>query len=53
MSSMNAQLLNFVNEMVEVGNDQENAQSERNSQSKNRDGKTKLTIRFLYLENIL
>ena len=34
---------------VNVGNDQEIVQSERNSHSKNRDGKkTKLTIRYLY-----
>ena len=34
---------------VEVGNDQEMEQSERNSHSKNRSGeKTKLTIRYLY-----
>ena len=38
---------------VQVGNDQEKAQSERNSHSKNRGGKkNKLTIRYLYLENI-
>ena len=30
---------------VKVGNDQEMAQSERNSHSKNRGGKSKLTIR--------
>ena len=34
---------------VKVGNDQEMAQSERNSHFKNRGGeKTKLTIRYLY-----
>ena len=33
---------------IQVGNDQETAQSERNSHSKNRGGKTKLTIRYLY-----
>ena len=39
---------------VQVGKDQEKAQSEKDSHSKNRDGKkTKLTIRFLYHENIL
>ena len=38
---------------VQVGNDQEKAQSEKNSHSKNRGGKkTKLTIRYLYHENI-
>ena len=38
---------------VEVGNNQEKTQSERDSHSKNRDGKkTKLTIRYLYHENI-
>ena len=35
-----------------VGNDQEKAQSERNSQPKTEVGKTKLTIRYFYLENI-
>ena len=33
-----------------VDNDQEKAQSERNSHSKNRGGKTKLAIKYLYLE---
>ena len=34
---------------VQVGNDQEKVQLERNSHSKNRDGKkTKLTIRYLH-----
>ena len=37
---------------IQVGNDQEKAQSERNSYSKNRGGKNKMTIRSLYLENI-
>ena len=38
---------------VQVGKDQEKVQSEKDSQSKNRDGKkTKLTIRYLYHENI-
>ena len=40
------------NEKVQVGNEQEKAQSERNSHSKIRGGKTILTIRHLYLENI-
>ena len=36
-------------EMGKVGNDQGKARSERNSQSKNRDGENiKLTIRCLY-----
>ena len=34
---------------VQVGKDQEKAQSEKDSHSKNRDGKkNKLTIRYLY-----
>ena len=38
---------------IKVGSDQEKAQSEKDSHSKNRGGKkTKLTIRFLYHENI-
>ena len=38
---------------VQVGKDQEKALSEKDSHSKNRDGKkTKLTIRYLYHENI-
>ena len=38
---------------MRVGNDQEIAQSERNSDSKNRrGGKTKLTIKYIYEENI-
>ena len=38
---------------VQVDNDQENAQSERNSHFKKTEVvKTKLTIRYLYLENI-
>ena len=38
---------------VQVGNDQEKAQSEKYSHSKNRGGeKTKLTIKYLYHENI-
>ena len=35
-----------------VGNDQEKAQSEKDSTSKTEVGKTKLTIRYLYNENI-
>ena len=38
---------------VQVGKDQEKAQSEKDSHSKKRDGKKiKLTIRYLYHENI-
>ena len=38
---------------VQVGKDQEKVQSEKDSHSKNRGGeKTKLTIRYLYHENI-
>ena len=38
---------------VQVGKDQEKAQSEKDSHSKNRGGKkTKLTVRYLYHENI-
>ena len=40
-----------VNKKVQVGKDQEKAQSERDSHSKNRGGKkTKLTVRHLYHE---
>ena len=39
---------------VQVGKDQEKAQSEKDSHSKNRGGKkTKLTIRYLYHETSL
>ena len=39
------------NKKVQVGKDQEKAQSEKDSHSKNRGGKkTKLTIRYLYHE---
>ena len=41
-----------VNEKVQVGNDQEKAQSEKDSHSKTEVGKTKFTIRYLYHENI-
>ena len=38
---------------IQAGNDQEMAQSERNSHSINREvGKTKMTLRYLYQENI-
>ena len=38
-------------EKVQVGKDQEKAQSEKDSHSKNRGGKkTKLTVRYLYHE---
>ena len=43
---------NKYDKKVQVGKDQEKAQSEKDSHSKNRDGKkTKLTIRYLYHEN--
>ena len=35
---------------VQVGKDQEKAQSEKDSHSKNRGGEKKLTIRYLYHE---
>ena len=35
---------------VQLGKDQEKAQSEKDSHSKNRGGKNKLTIRYLYYE---
>ena len=37
---------------VKVSNDQDMPQSERNSHCKNEVGKTKLTIRYIYKENI-
>ena len=41
-------------EKVRIGNNQEMAQSERNSHSINRGvGKTKMTLRYLYHENML
>ena len=44
--------LNY-NKTVQVGKDQEKAQSEKDSHSKNRGGKKKkTTIRHLYHENI-
>ena len=43
----------FFNKNVQVDNDQEKAQSEKDSHSKNRGGKNKLTIRYFYHENIL
>ena len=46
-------LYNHRRKKVQVGKDQEKAQSEKDSHSKNRGGKkTKLTIRYLYHENI-
>ena len=43
----------FIQKEVQVGKDQEKAQSEKDSHSKNQGGKkTKLTIRYLYHENI-
>ena len=42
----------IVNKKVQVGKDQEKAQSEKDSYSKNRGGKKKkLTIRYLYHKN--
>ena len=42
-----------ISKKVQVGKDQEKAQSEKDSHSKNRGEKTnKLTIRYLYHENI-
>ena len=44
----------ILHEKVQVGNDQEMAQSERNSHSTNRRmGKTKIALRYLYQENIV
>ena len=44
---------NQIQKKVQVGKDQEKAQSEKDSHSKNQGGeKTKLTIRYLYHENI-
>ena len=37
---------------IQEDNDQEKEQSKRNSYSKIRGGKNKMTIRYLYLENI-
>ena len=43
----------IIKKNVQVGNDQEKAQSEKDSHSKNRGGeKTKLTIRYVYHESI-
>ena len=45
--------LDYLYKKVQVGKDQEKAQSEKDSHSKNRGGKkTKPTIRYLYHENI-
>ena len=44
--------IRYLQRNVKVGNDQEKAQSERNSHSKNRGGKTTLAISYLYLENL-
>ena len=54
INTFNVFLLNtFYEEKVHVGNDQEKAQSEKESLSKNRGGeKNKPTIRHLYHENI-
>ena len=46
-------ILNQKKKKVQVGKDQEKAQSEKDSHSKNQDGKkNKPTIRYLYHENI-
>ena len=53
VSYKNNSVFNFMNfnGKVQVGKDQEKAQSEKDSHSKNRGGKkTKLTIRYLYHE---
>ena len=43
--------IRYIYKKVQVGKDQEKAQSEKDSHSKNRGGKkTKLTIRYLYHE---
>ena len=43
----------IISKKVQVGKDQEKAQTEKDSHSKNRGGKkTKLTIRYLYHENV-
>ena len=42
-----------IRKKVQVGKDQEKAQSEKDSHSKNRGEKKQLTIRYLYHENIL
>ena len=43
----------YLEKKVQVGKDQEKAQSEKDSHSKNQGGKKpKLTIRYLYHENI-
>ena len=44
----------YIEKKVQVGKDQEKAQSEKDSHSKNQDGKKKkkTTIRYLYHENI-
>ena len=48
-------VLDVIDEKVQVGKDQEKAQSEKDSHNKNRDGKkqtNKLTVRYFYHENI-
>ena len=50
---MSATLTTYTYREVHVGNDQEKAQSEKDSHFKNRGGKkTKSTIRYLHHENI-
>ena len=51
---INVHLMRMQRKKVQVGKDQEKAQSEKDSHSKNRGGKkTKLTIRYLYHETIV
>ena len=42
--------MQFEKRKIKVGNEQEMAQSESDSHSKNRGGKTKLTISYLYFK---
>ena len=51
LKTWNSCALTWYHNKVQVGKDQEKAQSEKDSHSKNRGGeKTKLTIRYLYHE---
>ena len=53
MGMLSGALCRYPREKVQVGKDQEKAQSEKDSHSKHpRWEKTKLTIRYLYHENI-
>ena len=52
ITASNCLAKSFFSREVQVGNDQEKAQSEKDSHSKNRGGKkSKFTIRYLYHEN--